>query len=166
MKVDSQFDFILENKNKEIGLKLLTKGFEESPNSQVIAEYRDNEVHILHINKAFTKYYGYSQEEVLGKNPRILNSGEMDNSFFVKLWNAILDPNIGFWRGEIINRRKNGDLIHVILTINTIFDEEGFPRYFTAYHVDITNRKIAEEKLRISEGKYRQPMNEQIFIVI
>ncbi|NHJ19868.1 MAG: PAS domain S-box protein [Candidatus Lokiarchaeota archaeon] len=155
MKVDSQFDFIPENKNKEIGLKLLRKGFEESPNSQVIAEYRDNEVHILHINKAFTKYYGYSQEEALGKNPRILNSGEMDALFFEKLWNAILDANIGFWRGEIINRRKNGEFIHVILTINTIFDEEGLPRYFTAYHVDITDRKIAEEKLRISEERYR-----------
>ena len=80
----------------------------------------------------------------------------MDNTFFEKLQKAILDPNKGFWRGEIINKRKNGDFINVILTINTIFDEQELPRYFTAYHVDITERKIAEEKVRISEEKYRK----------
>jgi PAS domain S-box-containing protein len=142
-------------KNGEIGLDLLRRGFEESPNSQVIAEYREEDVHILQVNKAFTKYYGYTQEEVIGKNPRVLNSEVMDLSFFRKLWDAILDPKTGFWRGEIINKRKNGDLINVILTINTIFNEQELPRYFTAYHVDITERKIAEEQLRVSEENYR-----------
>ena len=145
-----------ENPKNHVGLELLKKGFEESPNSQVIAEYRDNDVHILQVNKAFTKYYGYSQEEAMGQNPRVLNSGKMDITFFEKLWNAILDPKKGFWRGEIINKRKNGDFINVILTINTIFDEEELPRYFTAYHIDITERKIAEEKVKISEERYRK----------
>lgn len=143
------------SKNKKIRLELLRRGFEVSPNSQVIAEYRDDDVHILQVNKAFTKYYGYSQEEVIGKNPRVLNSGEMDLSFFQKLWEAILDPKTGFWRGEIINKRKNGELINVILTINTIFDDQELPRYFTAYHIDITERKIAEEKVKVSEENYR-----------
>jgi PAS domain S-box-containing protein len=143
------------SKTEEIGLELLRRGFEESPNSQVIAEYREEDVHILHVNKAFTKYYGYTQKEANGKNPRVLNSGQMDISFFKKLWDAILDPKTGFWRGEIINKRKNGDLINVILTINTIFDENEIPRYFIAYHVDITERKMAEEKVRVSEENYR-----------
>lgn len=133
---------------------LLKVGFERSPNSQVLAEYRNGDVHILKVNKAFTEFYGYSQEEVLDGNPRILNSNKQDPHFFITMWDAILDPKIGFWRDEIINKRKDGSLINVILTINTIFDEDNSPKYFTAYHVDITKRKIAEEKLRKSEEKY------------
>ena len=156
MKAYTKDEFKLESKNKNSGMNLLRMGFEGSPNSQVIAEYRDNEVHILHVNKAFTKYYGYSPQEVIGKNPRILNSGKMSITFFKDLWEAILNPNTGYWRGEIINKRKNGDFINVILTINTIFDEKRVARYFTAYHVDITERKVAEEKVRVSEEMYRQ----------
>jgi PAS domain S-box-containing protein len=155
MKIHIPQDELIDRKNGKVHLELFKKGFEGSPNSQVIAEYRNQDVHILQVNKAFTEYYGYSQEEVIGENPRVLNSGKMSLVFFVKIWEAILDPKIGFWRGEIINKRKNGNLINVILTINTIFDDKGKPRYFTAYHIDITNRKIAEEKLKESEEKYR-----------
>ncbi|MFX0075641.1 MAG: ATP-binding protein [Candidatus Hermodarchaeota archaeon] len=156
MKSYTKGEFKLESNSTHVGLELLKRGFEESPNSQVIAEYKDDDVHILQVNKAFTRYYGYAPEEAIGNNPRVLNSGKMDVTFFEELWKAILDPKKGYWRGEIINKRKNGDLINVILTINTIFDEEGIPRYFTAYHVDITDRKIAEEKVRASEEKYRK----------
>lgn len=143
-------------KNEKIHLELFKKGFEGSPNSQIIAEYRNQNIYILQVNKAFTEYYGYSQEDVIGKNPRVLNSGKMSLDFYVKMWEVISDAKIGFWRGEITNKRKNGNLINVILTINTIFDEQGLPRYFTAYHVDITAKKIAEEKLKASEEKYRE----------
>ena len=156
MKISIPQDELIDRKNGKIHLELFKKGFEGSPNSQIIAEYRNQDVHILQVNKAFTEYYGYSQEEAIGKNPRVLNSGKMDLVFFVKMWEVILDPKIGFWRGEIINKRKNGNLINVILTINTIFDDEGKPRYFTAYHIDITDRKNAEEKLKESEEKYRE----------
>lgn len=156
MKKQILLDELRDSKNEKIHLELFKKGFEGSPNSQVIAEYRNQDVYILQVNKAFTEYYGYSQEDIIGENPRVLNSGKMSLDFFVKMWEVISDPKIGFWRGEIINKRKNGNFINVILTINTIFDEQGLPRYFTAYHVDITNRKIAEEKLKASEDKYRE----------
>ena len=155
MKIHTPQDDLIDRKNGKVHLELFKKGFEGSPNSQVIAEYRNQDVHILQVNKAFTEYYGYSQEEVIGENPRALNSNEMSLDFFVKMWEAILDPKIGFWRGEIINKRKNGKLINVILTINTIFDDKAKPRYFTAYHIDITDRKNAEEKLKESEVRYR-----------
>jgi len=155
MKIHTPQDELIDRKNGKIHLELFKKGFEGSPNSQVIAEYRNQDVHILQVNKAFTEYYGYSQEEAIGKNPRVLNSGKMSLDFFVKMWEEILDPKIGFWRGEIINKRKDGNLINVILTINTIFEEKKTPKYFTAYHIDITDRKIAEEKLKESEDKYR-----------
>jgi len=155
MKIHIPQDELIDRKNGKIHLELFKKGFEGSPNSQVIAEYRNQDVHILQVNKAFTEYYGYSQEEAIGENPRVLNSGKMSLDFFVKMWEEILDPKIGFWRGEIINKRKNGKLINVILTINTIFDDKEKPRYFTAYHIDITDRIIAEEKLKESEVRYR-----------
>jgi len=128
-------DELIDRKNGKVHLELFKKGFEGSPNSQVIAEYRNKDVHILQVNKAFT--------------------GKMSLDFFVGMWGAILDPKIGFWRNEIINKRKNGNLINVILTINTIFDDKGNPRYFTAYHIDITDRKDAEERLKASEVRYR-----------
>jgi len=156
LKKQILLDELRDSKNEKIHLELFKKGFEGSPNSQVIAEYRNQDVYILQVNKAFTEYYGYSQEDIIGENPRVLNSGKMSLDFFVKMWEVISDPKIGFWRGEIINKRKNGNFINVILTINTIFDEQGLPRYFTAYHVDITDRKIAEEKLKASEDKYRE----------
>ena len=155
MKIHTPSDELIDRKNGEVHLELFKKGFEGSPNSQVIAEFRNQDVHILQVNKAFTEYYGYSQEEVIGENPRALNSGKMSLAFFENMWDVILDPKIGFWRGEIINKRKNGKLINVILTINTIFDDKGKPRFFTAYHIDITDRKDAEEKLKESEARYR-----------
>jgi PAS domain S-box-containing protein len=155
MKIHTPQDEYIDRKNGKFHLELFKKGFEGSPNSQVIAEFINQDVHILQVNKAFTEYYGYSQEEVIGENPRALNSGKMSLDFFVKMWDVILDPKIGFWRGEIINKRKNGKLINVILTINTIFDDKAKPRYFTAYHIDITDRKNAEEKLKESEVRYR-----------
>jgi PAS domain S-box-containing protein len=155
MKIHIPQDELIDRKKGEVHLEFFKKGFEGSPNSQVIAEYRNQDVYILQVNKAFTEYYGYSQEEAIGENPRVLNSGKMSLDFFAKMWDVILDPKIGFWRGEIINKRKNGNLINVILTINTIFDDKEKPRYFTAYHIDITDRKNAEEKLKESEVRYR-----------
>jgi PAS domain S-box-containing protein len=139
-----------------IEMELFKHGFEKSPNSRVLAEYRNEDVAILRVNKAFMDYYGYQEDEVIGKNPRILNSKKMDDEYFQNMWASILDPKIGFWREEIINKKKNGEFINVILTISTIFDEKEAPKYFTAYHVDITRQKNAEKKLREAELKSKK----------
>lgn len=142
---------------------LFEKGFEKSPNSRVLAEYRNDDVLILRVNKAFSDFYGYKEEEVLGKNPRLLNSQMMGLDYFKNMWESILNPEIGYWRKEIINKRKNGEKINVILTINTIFDDKNLPKYFTAYHVDITERKIAEQKLKEAEMRSKE-MYEQLYL--
>ncbi|MHA1104957.1 MAG: ATP-binding protein [Promethearchaeota archaeon] len=141
---------------ENIEIELIKNGFEKSPNSRVLAEFRNEDVPILRVNKAFTDFYGYNEDEVIGKNPRVLNSEKMELDYFQKMWESILNPKIGFWKGDIINKKKNGDFINVILTIITIFDEKDVPRYFTAYHVDITERKITEEKLKEAELRSKE----------
>jgi len=141
---------------ENIEMELFKKGFEKSPNSRVLAEFRNKNVAILRVNKAFTDFYGYNEDEVIGENPRILNSKKMGLDYFQRMWESILNPEIGYWKNDIINKKKNGDLINVILTINTIFDEKSVPIYFTAYHVDITERKKAEEKLKEAESRSKK----------
>lgn len=127
--------------------QLYQKGFESSPNSMVLVCHEDGEPVIEKVNRGFEKIYGYTKEEALGKNPNILKSGEQDKEYYKKMWGDILNPEIGYWQDEIVNKRKDGKLVDVILTISTIFDENDIPKYFMAHHVDITNRKKAERKV-------------------
>jgi len=100
---------------------------------------------ILSVNPAFSKITGYEAEEVVGKNPRILSSGRHNKTFFRAMWQ---DINIsGLWRGEIWNRRKNGELYIVEKRINTVFDQNGTPIRHIGLFSDITERKFNEELL-------------------
>lgn len=133
-------------------LKLFMKGYQTSPNSQLLISYKEKQPTITWVNDAFTEYYGYSLNEVIGANPSIISSGETSKETYKEIWNSILDPNIGFWRGEIINKRKNGEKIHVILSISTFFDDQKKPFYFAASHLDITQEKRLEENLRVAQS--------------
>lgn len=96
------------------------------------------------INKAFTVLTGYSFEEVQGKNPRILNSGYQDKNFYHLLWKTILSGKS--WRGEVVNRHKQGHILVVEQTITPILDDNNNIEHFVAVHEDITARKNAEQK--------------------
>jgi len=141
------FRDVTEQREIEKELERFKKGFDESANSQVLAKFIDGDVQIIYVNKAFTRYYGYSLEEILRQNPKALNSGLHDRAFFEKMWKSILNSKIGYWSGEITNKKKDGNFISVILTINTIFDENGHPEFFTASYVDITKRKETEKSI-------------------
>lgn len=138
----------LDLRESEENMKIFMKGFESSPNSQSIVEYKNNKPKILQVNDAFLNYYGFSKKEVIGRNPNIVKSKVQNKDHYIKMWGEILDPKIGFWKDEIVNKRKDGSLIDVILTIRTIFDEKKKPIYFFASHVDITERKKATERLK------------------
>ncbi|NJA07355.1 diguanylate cyclase [Methylococcaceae bacterium WWC4] len=100
---------------------------------------------IVSVNPAFADVTGYAAEEVIGKNARILGSGRHDAAFFQAMWAAI--QATGQWRGEIWNRRKNGELYVELLTINTIFDRNGLELRRIGVFFDITHRKLTEEQL-------------------
>jgi len=100
---------------------------------------------ILAINPAFTEITGYAQAEVQGKTPAMLKSGMMPPEFYRSLWASL--SQTGSWAGEIINRRKNGEIYAEWLCINVVRDAEGDPLYHVAALTDISERKHEEERL-------------------
>jgi len=153
---------ITQQKTAEEKVALYMKGFDSSPNSMVLVEYKNKKPYIVHINKSFTRYYGYTEKEVIGENPSILKSGEKDKEYYRKMWKAITDPKVGYWQSEIKNRRKDGTFIDVLLTNNTIFDENGKPAYFMTHHTDITERKEIDraktEFVSLASHQLRTPL--------
>ncbi|MFH2133905.1 MAG: PAS domain S-box protein, partial [Pseudomonadota bacterium] len=105
----------------------------------------DRHANIIKVNRAFEETTGYSQEEVLGKNPRILASGRHDMDFYQQMWDAVL--NEGRWSGEVWDRRKSGEIYPKWLTITAVRHQEEIT-HFVAVFVDITERKKAEEEIR------------------
>lgn len=105
----------------------------------------DAQAHILEVNKAFTETTGYSREEVLGKNPRFLQSGQHDASFYGELWRTLKET--GQWRGEIWNRRKDGSVFPELQTISSVHNDKGIVTHYVALFSDISQLKASQEKL-------------------
>ena len=101
---------------------------------------------ILRVNNAFTKITGYSPEEVIGKNPRILSSGRQDASFYAAMWGSI--NNTGAWEGEIWNRRKNGEVYPEHLTITAVKNVDGAVTNYVATITDITLSLAAADEIK------------------
>lgn len=100
---------------------------------------------IIRINDAFTRIMGYSEIEVLGKNPKFLNSGKQDEAFYEKFWNAIHGE--GKWNGEIWNRRKNGEVFPAWQTVSVVTDNRGGTTHYISFLSDITEFKLAEKEI-------------------
>ncbi len=101
---------------------------------------------ILSINPALTEITGFSAAELIGRTPSMLKSGHHDAEFYADLWHSVLTE--GYWRGEIWDRRKNGDVYPKMLSIKVVKDETGAPYRFVAVFSDISTYKKAEETIR------------------
>ncbi len=118
---------------------------DQSPMSVVITDCNGN---IEYVNPEFTKVTGYTSEEAIGQNPRILKSGHTSPEAYAELW-RILSTG-GVWRGEFLNRKKNGELYWELASIAAVKIEEKIT-HFVAVKEDITIRREMEEQLRHSQ---------------
>ncbi|WP_081439402.1 EAL domain-containing protein [Methylotenera versatilis] len=101
---------------------------------------------ILRANQAFLKISGYSEEEVIGQSPRLFRSGKHEVNFFDALWNSI--NNTGMWEGEIWNKRKNGEVYPVHLTITAVKANNGKVTNYVSTLTDITVSKAASDEIQ------------------
>ena len=107
----------------------------------------DAQRNIIDMNPAFSSITGYSRDEVLGKKPSLLKSGLHDASFYEDMWQTINQQ--GYWRGEVWNRKKGGEIFAEWLTISAVADKQGKITHYIGTSSDITQLKEQERKLEL-----------------
>lgn len=136
------FEDITDKKKAEEGIHKLSTAVEQSPSVTVITDKLGN---IEYVNPKFTQITGYTPEEVLGKNPRILKSGEVPDEEYRSLWESISTGRE--WHGEFHNKKKNGEFYWEWASISPIKGSSGKIEYFLKVAEDITDRKRIEREL-------------------
>lgn len=141
---------ITERKHMEIQLRKLSNIVEQAPLSIVITDLKGT---IEYANPRFAQVTGYTVEEVIGQNPRVLKSGKMPEDLYQDMWETLAQGDV--WSGELINRRKNGEIYLENAVISPIKDEQGKTTHYAALKDDITLQKRgeAESAAKLAEEK-------------
>jgi sigma-B regulation protein RsbU (phosphoserine phosphatase) len=132
-------------------LSKFTRVVEQTPAIVVIT---NTDGDIEYVNPAFEKVTGYKIEEVIGKNPRILKSGLVDQSIYKKMWETITTGHI--WRGELCNRKKNGEIYWDLGTVSPVLDSQGLVTNYISVKEDITKQKENEMELLAYKEKLEE----------
>ncbi|BCK88089.1 hypothetical protein MIZ01_1889 [Sideroxyarcus emersonii] len=133
----------LERSKTQESLRLFEKVYDGSEEGFMITDLNQR---ILSVNRAFCKVLGYEPEEVIGETPRKLASGHHDKSFYSAMWESI--EVFGHWRGEIWNRRKNGEVFPEWLSVSSVKDATGKTTHYVGIFSDISERKNAEAQIQ------------------
>jgi diguanylate cyclase (GGDEF)-like protein/hemerythrin-like metal-binding protein/PAS domain S-box-containing protein len=142
-KVQENLDLELEERKRaNKSMQLANLLYQATSEGMIVTEADGT---IIDVNPAFTALSGYSAEEVIGKNPRILKSDRQDAAFYQAMWQAL--GSNGRWAGEIWNRHKNGQLFAEHLTINTLYRPDGSAQRRVALFHDVTQQKLSAEKI-------------------
>lgn len=136
------FQDVTEIKHAQLKLELAAKVFSHAFEGITITNAEGT---ILDVNDTFSHITGYSRDEVLGQNPRLLKSGRQDLAFYEAMWHQLITD--GHWSGEIWNRRKNGELYPELLNISAVRDAQGITRQYVGLFSDITVRKAMEAQV-------------------
>jgi PAS domain S-box-containing protein len=137
---------ITDQKLAQAQMLLQAAALEAARNGIVITSAKGN---ILWVNPAFTAMTGFTREEAIGNNPRILKSSKQADDYYRELWQAITAGKV--WRGELVNRRKDGSEYYEEMTITPLIQQpEGKITNFIAIKQNISNRKKSEEELRLA----------------
>jgi len=141
-----------ESKRKlfEDELKKLSRAVEQSPASILITDKQGN---IEYVNPKFCQVTGYSIEEVIGQNPRILNSGKMPPELYRELWKTISSGKE--WKGELINKSKSGEFYWESVTISPVLSEDNTITSYLSIKEHIHDRKMLENQIRENEKRFR-----------
>ncbi|MBZ0092504.1 MAG: PAS domain S-box protein, partial [Sulfuricellaceae bacterium] len=140
----------VRRKQAEDELRKLSLAVEQSPNSIVIT---DLDANIEYVNEAFVKATGYSRAEVIGRNPSILHSGKNSRETYDDMWAHLTRGEV--WKGEFINRRKDGSEYIESILISPVRDADGRATHYLGIKENITERKRMEKALLESEEKFR-----------
>jgi PAS domain S-box-containing protein len=156
--VHVMFQDITVRKHFEAESRMLRQAVENAPVSVVIT---DTEGTMVYVNPYFTKITGYSAQEAIGQNPRMLKSGQHDDAFYRNLWEVI--SNGRTWRGEMLNKNKDGTLFWESESISPIFDDRGHMTHFIGVKEDIAGKKdlerLKEDVDRIMRHDLKTPLN-------
>lgn len=123
--------------------RLAAAMFQQSCEGIVVTDADSN---IIMVNPAFTAITGFDEAEVLGRNPKMLSAGRHDAEFYRRMWAAI--DSVGYWHGEIWNRRKDGGVYAEWLSITRVADQSGRVQNYVSIFSDITERKRADEQIQ------------------
>ncbi|MEN8122489.1 MAG: PAS domain S-box protein [Bacteroidota bacterium] len=141
---------ITEEKYTQQRIKMLSDIVEQSADSIVVTNLEGT---LEYVNKAFTNITGYTYNEVIGQNPRVLQSKLVNEEVYQDLWDHVTNGKI--WKGEFVNKKKNGELYNESAVIAPTFDASGNIVNYFGIKQDITDKKISEKLLAESEKRYR-----------
>jgi PAS domain S-box-containing protein len=144
---------VARNTSAQVGERrralIFYEGFKRSND---VMFYCDRNGTVLDINSAFTKHYGYTREEVIGKKPNILRSRHSTDELYEHMWESILDPEKGYWHGQMINKAKDGREVPLILTITAVKDAAGEILGYISNAVDMSELLALQTRLADSEA--------------
>jgi diguanylate cyclase (GGDEF)-like protein/PAS domain S-box-containing protein len=138
-------ELVIANKEKELLLRKLQRAASVFSHANEGIMITDATAKITEVNRTFSRITGYTSDEVLGKNPKILQSGRHSPEFYNEMWHTLLTR--GRWRGELWNRRKNGEVFPIMLTISAVKNAAGFVQHYVSLCTDITTMKAYQGQL-------------------
>ena len=147
---------ITERKRREEDLLKLRNAIDQSADMIVITNL---EGIIEYVNPAVEIHTGYSPDELIGKKTNALKSGKQDVAFYKEMWDTIKSGKV--WSGELVNKRKNGDLYDEEMTISPVTDRQGKVMHFVAIKNDISERKHSEEELYAAKQEAERANHEK-----